>query len=117
MTQINNIKKYVDLNTLEVKLVPKGEIVPVNLMPFKNAMKNLTPEQKAKIIASNNRLADAFRAKWLAEVQAMADFYSNYGYEATLKKFNLAISRESLLMKFIRCRKLYGLKFKSKRKR
>lgn len=66
---------------------------------------------------SNNRLADTLRAKWLAEVQSMADFYSNYGYEATLKKFNLAISRESLLMKFIRCRKLYGLKFISKRKR
>lgn len=39
MMQINNIKKYVDLNTLEVKLVPKGEIVSANLMPFKNAMK------------------------------------------------------------------------------
>lgn len=101
---------------LEVKLVSEGESVPDNLMPFKNAMKNLTPEQKAKIIISNNRLADVLRAKWLAEVQAMADFYSDYGYEVTIKKFNLAISRESLLMKFIRCRKLYGLKFISKRR-
>lgn len=45
-----NARKYVDLNILEVKLVAEGEFVPANLMPFKNAMKNLTPEQKAKII-------------------------------------------------------------------
>lgn len=65
---MGNSRKYVDLNTLEVKLVAEGGSVPANLMPFKNAINNLAPEQKAKVIVSNNHLADMLRAKWLVEV-------------------------------------------------
>lgn len=48
---------------------------------------------------------------WLKQTQAMADYFSQHGYEATCKKFNVNMSNESMLMRFIRARKLYGITF------
>ena len=53
---------------------------------------------------------------WLKETQEMADYFTKYGYEATCKKFpgrSGTCSPESMLMRFIRARKLYGIKFES----
>ena len=51
--------------------------------------------------------------EWLKETQDMADYFSEYGYEETCKKFNVNMSIESMMMRFIRARKLYGIVFKS----
>ena len=40
-----------------------------------------------------------------------------YGYEATCKKFNINTSLQSLVMKFIRARNLYGIHFESQSKK
>lgn len=48
---------------------------------------------------------------WLKQTQAMASYFSLHGYEATCKKFNVNMSNESMLMRFIRARRLYGITF------
>jgi len=56
---------------------------------------------------------------YLNEVQAMADYFTKYGYEETCKKFpgrSGTCSIESMLMRFIRARNKYGIRFESKNK-
>lgn len=56
------------------------------------------------------------REEYIKETQEMADYYTKYGFEATCKKFpgrSGTCSVESMIMRFIRCRRLYGITFVS----
>lgn len=75
----------------------------------------MTEEEYNKLKEFNEEQNQLAKKAWLQETQEMADYYTNYGYEATCKKFNVSMSQESMLMRFIRCRKLYGIHFESMR--
>ena len=59
--------------------------------------------------------AKQLKETWQQETQEMANYYTNYGYEATCKKFNVSMSQEAMLMRFIKARRKYGIKFISMR--
>lgn len=79
----------------------------------RKSQREIKKKEKIEKKASHKDLEAKKKEIWLEETQAIADFYTRFGFEATCKKFNLKTSNESLLMKFIRCRRLYGLKFES----
>ena len=70
-------------------------------------------EEQNAIREFNKQQNEIAKAKWLKDMQDMADYFIKYGYEATCKKFNVSITPEAMIMRFIRARKKYGIAFKS----
>ena len=67
----------------------------------------MSEEEYNKLKEFNEEQNQLAKKAWLQETQEMADYYTDYGYETTCKKFNVSMSQESMFMRFIRFRKLY----------
>lgn len=107
--------KYINLDSNEIRYFAKDEYIPPGFVKTKRKHKPKS-EKEAKLIREFNKEQNQLaKEAWLQETQEMADYYTNYGYEATCKKFNVSMSQTSMLMRFIRCRKLYGIHFESMR--
>lgn len=104
--------RYFNKITKEIKYFGIDESIPNGFEKVKQTGKLSVEEQNA-IREFNKQQNEIAKDKWLKEVQDMADYFTKYGYEATCKKFNVSMSVESMVMKFIRARKLYGLHFES----
>ena len=104
--------RYINQKTNEIKYFSSNESIPEGFVKTKTLRKQQLEQQKA--IKDNSKIEkELAKKKWLEETQIMADYYIKYGYEATCKKFNVSMSQESMLMRFIRARKLYGITFES----
>lgn len=82
---------------------------------IRGKQKKITEEEYNKLKEFNKKQKQLAKEAWLQETQEMADYYTNYGYEATCKKFKVSMSQEAMLMKFIKARQKYGIKFISMR--
>ncbi len=98
--------------TREVRAFGVGDTVPDGFRKVKPHSKQLADEQAA-VAEFNKAQNEALKAQWLERTQAMADYFTKHGYEATCKKFNTTASVEALLMRFIRAREKHGIHFKS----
>ena len=101
---IRGKKRYINLKTNEIHYFGKDELIPENYV--------LTSSLNKKRLKPVKSL-EVKHQKWLEETQEMVDYFSLYGYEETCKKFNVNMSQESMIMRFVRARKIYGIKFKS----
>lgn len=106
----------VDINTCKKQFVDTLDNLPSNLCLRSeyNEKKGII-SKTAKAKKQRHIAAVLKHEKWLKETQEMADYYVQYGYEETCKKFDVHMSCESMLMRFIRARKKYGIKFESMR--
>lgn len=98
--------KYINIKTNQIKYFSKDEEIPEDFVPTSTF-------NKKRIRHAQRR--QQTHDEWIKQTQEMADYYVDYGYEATCKKFDVHMSVESMLMRFIRARKLYGIKFESMR--
>ena len=101
--------KFKHKDTGIIKYFLHDEVIPNGFVKThrKNSEKQLLLQEQHK-----QRKLEKHQA-WLKETQEMADYYVQYGYEATCKKFNVHMSVESMIMRFIRARNKYGIKFES----
>ena len=107
--------KYINLDSNEIRYFAKDEQIPPGFVKTKRKHKPKS-EKEAKLAREfSKRQRNQAKEAWLRETQEMADYYTEYGYEATCKKFKVSMSQESMLMRFIRCRKFYGIHFESMR--
>ena len=106
---VKRCAEIVDDSEIEKRKAQNDEI-PAGFTKVKKTRKHSIEEQ---ILTRefNKHQREIAKAKWIQSVQDMADYFTKYGYEATCKKFNVNISPESMIMKFIRTRKLYGINF------
>lgn len=100
----------------ETKMVPKhiaAKLVETGEWEYGHYQKPISEQGRLNINHAHRPLLLLKHDAWLEETQKMADCYVQFGYEETCKKFGVKMSRESMLMRFIRARKKYGLKFES----
>ena len=133
--------KFINKLTNHIAYFALDEIIPINFVEAKGNVKccinletnerlyifkdNLVPDGyvysttlNKKFLEQNNKHDNMLQKHeaWLKETQEMADYFTKYGFEETCKKFpgrSGTCSPESMLMRFIRARKLYGIKFES----
>ena len=104
--------RYINTTSKEIRFFADDEPIPPGFAKIK---KKMSEEEYNKLKEFNEEQNQLAKKAWLQETQEMADYYTDYGYEATCKKFNVSMSQESMLMRFIRCRKLYGIHFEGMR--
>ena len=95
-----NKHRYVNLETKKYIYLSGDDIIPSGYVKSSSLREH-----------KDSKVTKHF--KWLKETQDMADYFSEYGYEETCKQFNVNMSIESMIMRFIRARKLYGIHFES----
>ena len=133
--------KFINVITNEISYFDPNELIPDSFVPAKGNVKcciNSFSNKRIYIYIKNDppegysfskTLSDKYETleekiqiridkhnAYIKETQEMADYYMLYGYEETCKKFpgrKGTCSPESMLMRFIRARKLYGIHFES----
>lgn len=132
--------KYINIDTNQITYFDKSDEIPKNYVlasgnvicciSEKNGShlyiykKNQIPagytRSRSRSKQYNKRLrretAYEMKCAYIAETQAMADYFTQYGYEATCLKFpgrSGTCSKEAMLMRFINARQHYGIKFES----
>ena len=108
--------RYFNEITKEIKYFAENEQISNGFERMKR-IGSYSDEDQAIIRAFNHQQNAINTEKWLKCIQNMADYFMKYGYEATCKKFNINTSLQSLVMKFIRARNLYGIHFESQSKK
>lgn len=104
--------RYINQKTNEIKYFSLEENIPKDFVRT-NALRKLQLDQQTATGNTSMTKREQAKKKWLEETQAMANYFTKYGYKATCEKFNVSMSQESMIMRFIRARKLYGIIFKS----
>ena len=93
-----------------VKLEEAQALVNSGLWRYGHVQKPISQQAKINISNAHKLVVDQ---EYIARLQAIANYYSLYGYDAVCKKFDLTLSLSSLITWIIYGKKHYGINFNS----
>ena len=95
-----------------VKLEEAQALVNSGLWRYGHVQKPMSQQAKINISNAHKLIVDQ---EYIARLQAIANYYSLYGYDAVCKKFDLTMPLSSLITRIIYGKKHYGIIFNSQR--